>query len=46
LAIPAPPPPEDSFDPDAAERGEALFNDRARCAECHVPPLAGFLKSL
>jgi CxxC motif-containing protein (DUF1111 family) len=39
LALPAPPPPEGSFDPDAAERGEALFNDRARCAECHVPPL-------
>jgi hypothetical protein len=39
LAIPAPSPPEDSFDPDAAERGRALFNERARCAQCHVPPL-------
>ena len=41
LAIPAPPPPQGSFDARAAERGEALFaaDGKARCASCHVPPL-------
>jgi hypothetical protein len=39
LAIPAPPPPEGSFDAAAAERGDALFEGRARCATCHVAPL-------
>jgi hypothetical protein len=39
LAIPAPRPPDGSFDPAAAERGAALFSGQARCAECHVPPL-------
>ena len=39
LAIPAPDPPEGSFDAEAAARGEALFNDKAQCATCHVPPV-------
>jgi hypothetical protein len=39
LAIPAPTPPEGSFDTQAAHRGETLFNGRAGCAGCHVPPL-------
>jgi hypothetical protein len=39
LAIPAPVPPEGSFDPEAAARGEAIFNGKANCAQCHVPPL-------
>jgi mono/diheme cytochrome c family protein len=39
LSLPTPRPPEDSFDSAAAERGEALFNDKAGCAACHVPPL-------
>lgn len=39
LAIPAPTPPEGSFDPEAAARGEALFASKAGCARCHVPPL-------
>jgi hypothetical protein len=39
LAIPAPTPPEGSFDTQAAQRGEVLFNGRGRCASCHVPPL-------
>ena len=39
LAIPAPKPPVGSFDPAAFERGRGLFNGRARCATCHVPPL-------
>lgn len=39
LSLPAPEPPPGSFDPDAAERGRELFTGKARCAECHVPPL-------
>jgi hypothetical protein len=39
LAIPAPTPPEGSFDHAAASRGEALFKGKANCAQCHVPPL-------
>lgn len=38
LAIPAPKPPAGSFDAAAAERGKALFNGKADCAQCHVPP--------
>jgi hypothetical protein len=39
LAIPAPIAPEGSFDLAAAARGQALFNNQAKCATCHVPPL-------
>jgi hypothetical protein len=39
LAIPAPAPLPGSFDPAAAARGEALFNNQAKCSTCHVPPL-------
>ena len=39
LAIPPPKPPEGSFDKAAATRGEAIFNGKATCAQCHVPPL-------
>lgn len=39
ISIPAPTPPEGSFDEGAARRGEALFTGAARCARCHVPPL-------
>jgi cytochrome c peroxidase len=39
LAIPAPEPPKDSFNADAAKRGEAVFTGAAKCATCHVPPL-------
>lgn len=38
LAIPAPKPPAGSFDADAAERGDALFEGKANCARCHVEP--------
>jgi hypothetical protein len=38
LAIPAPTPPEGSFDPAAAARGDELFSGRAQCAMCHVEP--------
>jgi hypothetical protein len=39
LAIPAPTPPQDSFDKEAAGRGKGLFEGKAKCATCHVPPL-------
>jgi hypothetical protein len=39
LAIPAPTPPEGSFDKAAAARGQAIFNGKAQCATCHVPPI-------
>jgi len=39
LAIVAPAPPPGSFDQEAATRGEKIFNGKARCATCHVPPL-------
>jgi hypothetical protein len=39
MALKAPRPPAGSFDAAAAERGEALFEGRAKCATCHVPPL-------
>ncbi len=39
LSIPAPEPPADSFDAAAAERGQAVFEGKAQCATCHVPPL-------
>jgi hypothetical protein len=39
LAIPAPRPPGGSFNGGAAGRGEAIFNGKAQCASCHVPPL-------
>jgi hypothetical protein len=39
LAIPAPKPPRGSFDEGAAVRGQVIFNGKADCARCHVPPL-------
>jgi hypothetical protein len=39
IAIPAPKPPADLFDKAAAARGKDLFNKKAQCATCHVPPL-------
>jgi hypothetical protein len=39
LAIPAPKPPKGSFDEAAAGRGKNIFNQKAQCASCHVPPL-------
>ena len=39
LSIPAPKPPHNSYDKYKASQGELLFNNKARCAECHVPPL-------
>jgi len=39
LSIPAPDPPKGSFNAAAAARGQLVFNGKARCATCHVPPL-------
>jgi mono/diheme cytochrome c family protein len=39
LSIPAPRPPAGSFDAAAAARGKAVFEGKAQCARCHVPPL-------
>lgn len=39
LGLKPPTPPRGSFDRVAAKRGEAVFNGKARCADCHVPPL-------
>ena len=39
LAIPAPAPPDDSFDHAAAKRGDVLFSGKAKCNSCHVEPL-------
>jgi hypothetical protein len=38
LAIPAPAPPEGSFNSEAAERGDKLFEGKAKCSTCHVEP--------
>ena len=39
LGIPAPAPPEGSFDATAAKRGDELFSGKAKCNNCHVEPL-------
>jgi len=39
LAIPAPKPKRGSFNQPAADRGKTLFENKATCATCHVPPI-------
>lgn len=39
LAIPAPKAPAGSFDAAAAGRGKGIFEGKAKCAGCHVPPI-------
>ncbi len=39
ISLVAPTPPADRFDAAAAARGRTIFEGRARCASCHVPPL-------
>jgi hypothetical protein len=39
LAIPAPKPPQGTFDENAAVRGKEIFEGQAKCSTCHVPPL-------
>jgi hypothetical protein len=38
ISIPAPPPPDGSFDPTAAARGQVVFAGPAKCASCHTGP--------
>ena len=38
LALKAPTPPKGSFNRAAAARGKTLFNGKAECSTCHVPP--------
>ncbi len=39
LSLTAPVPPKGTFNHAAAVRGRQLFNGKARCASCHVPPI-------
>jgi hypothetical protein len=39
LSLAPPTPPAGSFDAAAAARGKTLFENKAKCAGCHVPPL-------
>ena len=39
LSLEAPRPPAGSFDAASARRGKRLFEGKADCARCHVPPL-------
>jgi len=39
LTLAAPKPPAGSFDPVAAERGQALFGGKAQCSRCHTEGL-------
>jgi hypothetical protein len=39
LALNTPEPPRGSYDRHTARKGEQLFNGKAGCARCHVPPL-------
>ena len=39
LSLPVPRAPKGSYNLAAAERGERLFNGKAKCSGCHVPPL-------
>jgi hypothetical protein len=39
LAIQAPAPPAGSFGSAAAANGKTIFNGKAKCATCHVPPI-------
>ncbi len=39
LSIPAPKSPDSMYNKNAADRGKLVFNGKAKCATCHVPPL-------
>ncbi|NUP13261.1 MAG: hypothetical protein HOW73_45050 [Polyangiaceae bacterium] len=39
LSLVVPTPPPGHFDPTQATAGAAIFNGKAQCANCHVPPL-------
>lgn len=39
LALQAPPAPRGSYNQSQARRGREVFNGKAKCSSCHVPPL-------
>ena len=39
LAIPAPRAPKRSYNEETFKRLEHVFNGKAKCASCHLPPL-------
>jgi hypothetical protein len=39
LALPVPKAPDSIYNKEAAARGMVVFNGKAQCASCHVPPL-------
>ena len=39
LSLQAPEAPDDALDEYAVKRGEVLFNNKAQCSGCHIPPL-------
>jgi hypothetical protein len=39
LAMPAPKAPDSMYNKESASRGRNVFNGKAKCATCHVPPL-------
>lgn len=39
LAMPAPKAPKDSYNKEEAGRGKVVFEGKAKCTSCHVPPL-------
>lgn len=39
LSLPTPKPPANNLDKTATKAGEKLFDGKARCSTCHVPPL-------
>jgi hypothetical protein len=39
LAMPAPKAPDTVYNKDMAERGKLVFEGKAKCTTCHVPPL-------
>jgi len=38
LAMPAPKAPDSIYNKEAADRGQLLFDGKAKCSSCHVPP--------
>lgn len=39
LAMPAPKAPDSLYNKESAERGKFIFDGKAKCTSCHVPPL-------
>jgi hypothetical protein len=39
LSLPTPKPPAGTFNAASARTGQRIFNEKAKCATCHVPPI-------